>query len=91
MEAKEFIGRIPREKDLRPFRTILESNLYSYKGKDYLVLSLIKSKDVVTGEWLVHVLYKRKDCEYQAFYSRCANEFIAKFKPLIVDKENLDD
>ena len=91
MEAKEFMSRIPKEKELVPFRTVLESVHYRYKGKNYVVLSLIKSKDVVTGEWLVYVLYKRKDDERQAIYARCANEFIAKFKPLIVGKEDLDD
>ena len=91
MDATDFIGIMPKEKEILPFRAVLESSRYIYRGKEYIVLSLIKSKDVVTGEWLVYILYKRREDERQAIYARCANEFIAKFKPLIVDKENIDD
>ena len=69
--------------DFTNISKVLGTKLYSYEGKDYEVLRMVKMKDPNTGVWLDAFEYKAlyDNLFWMGNYVREAQDFMRKFNP----------
>lgn len=71
---------------------MLKNPFYSYKGKNYKVIKLVKIKSVVTNVWFDGVeyepLYKMPPGEWEGSFVRPLEDFLNKFSPTNIDLPN---
>lgn len=73
---------------------LMKIMFFSYKGKDYKVIKLVKIKSPLPGQWFTGVeyqsLYDMPKNEWQGSFVRTIDDFIEKFSPTsqeVLDKE----
>lgn len=64
---------------------MLKNPFYSYKGKHYKIIELVKIKSVVTNVWFDGVayqpLYEMPEGEWEGSFVRPLEDFLNKFSP----------
>lgn len=63
-----------------PGNTVLNYLFYSYKGREYRVIGIVKMKNPATGIWVNAVQYQLYNDQNSPVYVRESEDFIKKFE-----------